>query len=250
MMFVAKKYRTQESVRPKSRTVDENKNFNGGTKAVTSSEAIWSNKLFDRQSRRVRLTVVAVSTALVSIYCVCESAFLVYFDTYYQFSPLRLSATKSAEVIIAFSVSYTAFRFVCIWIALKLSPNQMLFSHLVVCVAGIVCLVMARHSLVMVWVTNVLLGVGTSAVVPAFYALMAQYISLTNNLAALFQLSASASNMALPYLLGWFIEEHSYVFIVYTASTLALALLFYAVIVYFVFKCSLIEKISESQQNF
>ena len=249
-MFVVKRYRTPTLTVQPLANIDENKNISRNKSTTTSSaKAVWSDKLFDRQSKGVRMAVISLSTAMLSIYCVSESAFLVYFDTYYQYSPLKLSTTKSAEVIIAFSSSYTAFRFACIWIAFKLSPNRMLLIHLFVCVVGIVCLIFARHSLTMVWVTNVVLGIGTSAIVPAFYALIAQYIELTDNLGALFQLSGSASNMLLPYLLGWFIEKFSIIFIIYTASTLSLAIVLYGLIVYLIFKYALIDKITKSQQS-
>ncbi|CAG2169523.1 unnamed protein product, partial [Oppiella nova] len=141
-------------------------------------------KLFDRdgfpRKRAILLFCVWLST-----YCVAEATILSFGATYFQYCPLKLTAQESAQLLSAVAIAFTIGRGLSVLTALRYSPKQMIGYHFVVLIIAAITLYVGQYNLSVLWVSTILTGLGLSAMCPAMFAYLEQYLSITNPIGAI-----------------------------------------------------------------
>lgn len=213
VMFIVKRYRYIPSE---------------GLTDQTKSNEEDESKLFDRH-REIRLLVIVLFSTLVAVFNVYESMIYTFAVTYFQYGPLKLDAPTAAEVITGFTVSYAACRALACFVAVKVQPKFILSFCLVISAIGVVLLA-ATKTITMLWIANVVLGVGCSAVMQTLYAFVGQNLRMTDMISTILVVFFGTFNIAPPYVLGLFIKDYSYVFLVVEVGTLSTCMALFVVL--------------------
>lgn len=213
-MFIIKRYKICEQ----SKQLKENNN-------------ISEPKLLDRKESPRKL-MIALFALCIATYNTSEATFLQFDSTYYQNSPLGLTASKAAEFISSKATSYTIGRGISVFIAIKVKPQYMIAYHLMISIMGIIVLIFAQNSTTFLWIANVMIGFGFSAMFPAIFAFIRQYIEMTDRIGTILTFSGGFFNLFSPFILGAFIEKFSVIFIIFELTYLLICSLLFCVILY------------------
>ncbi|CAG2174712.1 unnamed protein product [Oppiella nova] len=166
------------------------------------------------QSALMKWTFVALIATSLSTYGAMENMHLVYSSTYYQLSAVQMSASRAADVLSVLNASLTVGKLISTFIALKVKANIMLMYHMVLLAISQAVLYFGRTSQVMVWIGNVLMGFGYSAIWPSYFQFGEDFVGLTDNIAAIFALVSAICPMITPFFFGPLVEENPDIFII------------------------------------
>lgn len=120
------------------------------------------------------------------------------------------------------AAAFTITRGFGIFVSMRIKPNQTLYAHFLVIIVGNVLLwVYAQSSSVMLWVGNILIGIGCSSVYPGIYALIQENITVTNSIGAIFLSVGGTIAAFYPSLVGSYIKEKPLVLIYINVATMA-----------------------------
>ncbi|XP_054162183.1 sodium-dependent glucose transporter 1B-like [Oppia nitens] len=231
IMFLVKRYQPVIDDKVDNKSVDNN-NDTKSNKSIASKERDDSeslDKLFDIYPR-YRWPALILLASLVGSFNLFEASYYTFASTYFQYSPLDISASKATEVITAFTTPYTVFRGLSVFIAIKVSTKIMLSSHFVICCIGIVCLAFGRTNMTMLWVANVVIGIGISAIIQSVFAFVGQHIRMTNMVGTVLIVFMSSFNIAPPYIIGLFIKQFSDIFILIESIALGVSIALFAIL--------------------
>jgi len=217
-MFVIKRYRIPE------------------TKSI-QNENNSELKLFDRKESPRKLIIALIALCL-STYNASEGAFLQFESAYYQYSAIHLTASKATEIISAKATAYTIGRGISIFIAIKIKPQYMMAYHLSISIIGVVILIFAQNSITWIWIASATVGFGFSAMFPAIYSFLRQYIQMTDRIGTILTFSSGSLNLFSPFILGTFIEKHSIAFVIVEMTYLLISSFLFCIILYIIRKTS------------
>lgn len=195
-------------------------------KSQNLSETKGQQKLFDRKGFPRKRSIVLFSVWL-STYCVSESTILGFGATYFQFCPLQLSAGQAAGLVSVVATAFTVGRGISVVMALQFTPQLMIGYHFVLLFFSVLLMFAGQHNLTVLVVAVVLAGLGLSAMCPAMFAFLEQYIDITNPIGATAILFSDAINLFNPYILGAFVENDSFVIIVFELFYISLCCLLF-----------------------
>jgi len=123
---------------------------------------------------------------------------------------LKLSDSKSADVLTFLAGAFTFGRALSIIISIKYSPQKMIFvNYIIIIIANIILLLfeLNQNSVLMLWIGNVILGFGFSSVFPAVYAFLERHITIGNSMGAFFVCTSGLMAALLPTVCGQFIAD-------------------------------------------
>jgi hypothetical protein len=232
LMFVFKRYETPSQKSAKNTNVDQNSN---PTKTST--------KLFDEKESPRKLFIILFSIIL-STFNAAEVTFYNFGPTFYQYIPIKLSASKSAEMMSAMALSFTISRGINFFIAIKIRPQHMIAYHLLIILIANTILYFGQNSLTLLWIGTIIIGYGLGPLYAAIFALIGHYIDVTDRIGTIFIFSSGSIYLFLPFILGTFIEKHSIVFVLSLAINLIISTFVFALIVY------TIRKTKKSKKNY
>ncbi|CAG2178539.1 unnamed protein product [Oppiella nova] len=223
-MYVIKRYRNPSDTQNDKTSDQTLDNHPGKHRESTTNTDIYNDpgdqsKLFDKYPK-YRWPAILLSGVFVGSFNLVEASYFTFASTYFQYCPLKVSATKALDVITAFTTPYTVFRGLSIFMAIKLSSKYMLIIHHLVCVIGIICLVFGRSNMTMLYVANVVMGIGLSAIIHSFFAFVGQHIRMTDMVGTVLIVFMSSFNILPPYLIGLYIKSFSDMFILFEALML------------------------------
>ena len=109
-------------------------------------------------TRRTRILIIVLFSLILSGYNGLETTFLVYASTYCQYIPLKISASKAAQMTSILSATYTAGRGVSALITTRVRSEIMLSSHLSLIGASLAILYWGQNSELMVYIGMATLG--------------------------------------------------------------------------------------------
>jgi len=178
-MFVFKRYETPSQISAKNTNINQN-----------SDQTKTSKKLFDEKGSPRKLFIILLSV-LLSTYSTTEATFFQFGPTFYQYIPLKLSASKSAEIMSAMALSYTISRGISTFIAIKIRPQHMIAYHLLILVIAVTILFFGQNSLTFLWFAVLIIGFGFGPLFAAILAFIGQYIEMTDRIGTIFLFSSS-----------------------------------------------------------
>ncbi len=186
-------------------------------------------KLFDSRDTPRTLIITLVSIFL-AFYCVSENTYLRFSATYYQYIPLRLTASESAGIVSAMALTYTIGRGISIFIAFRIKPKHMIAYHFLIVLISLTILLFGQKSLILIWIGSLIRGLGFSTIFPSIYAFIGEYFELTNKIGTIFTLFSATLTLPLPFILGTFIEKHPFIYLLSIGFNLLFAIFIFVLI--------------------
>jgi MFS family permease len=232
LMFVFKRYETPSQISAKNTNIDQNSN---PTKTST--------KLFDERESPRKLFIILLCVLLSTLRATEVTCFQ-FGPTFYQYIPIKLSASKSAEMMSAMALSFTISRGISTFIAIKIKPQNMIAYHLLILLIAETILFFGQSSLTLLWIGTLITGFGLGPLFAAIFAFIGNYIEMTDRIGTIFLVSSFSIYLFLPFILGTFIEKHSIVFILCSGINLIISIFVFALIVY------TIRKTKKSNKNY
>ena len=109
-----------------------------------------SPKLFETMHSQKVFLIVLVSL-LLAFFSASETIFFAFSATYFQYIPLKLSASKAAEVVSAMAMTFTISRGMAILIAIRTKPQKIIAIFLSILLLSMFILFFATNSMTMLW---------------------------------------------------------------------------------------------------
>ena len=150
MLFI-KKYKP-----PKNNTKESSHELNNRSSLDeihnSSSQMIYNPKI----SRNLLICLMATC---LGCYGALELGYFQFSSTYYQYIALKLSASKSAQILSVMATTCTIGRCVSALIAFKIKPEIMLMYHYLIIILSILGLYFGQNYEVVIWVGNATIGI-------------------------------------------------------------------------------------------
>ena len=141
-----------------------------------------------------------------------------------------MSASDGASLASSMFAVYTLFRFLSAFVALKLSPGQMLIIHYTLILGSEIALLFGSTSKMVLWIANMTLGAGFSAVFGGVFAFADQYMVLGNYAGTSLIAAAGVSALFTLFYVGKMIKEQPDVLIYFNIINTIVSITFFIVI--------------------
>ena len=141
-----------------------------------------------------------------------------------------MSASDGAFLSSIMFAVYTLFRFLSAFIALKLSAGQMLVIHYTLVLGSEIALLFGSTSKMVLWIANMTLGAGFSAVFGGVFAFADQYMVLGNYAGTSLIAAAGSSAMITLFFVGKMIKEQPEILIYFNIINTLISITFFIVI--------------------
>ncbi len=155
LMFIFRRYKYQEN-----QEVEGNDETKSTEPDITNSRTKLSKQIGSPNKLIIGLGAICIST-----YTAVELSCFQFIPAFAQYHKLKLSASKSTLLLSAMAIAYTVFRGLSIFIAIKVKPQYMLCCHYCIIFISCVILLLSENSLLMLWIGDIMIGVGLSAMV-------------------------------------------------------------------------------------
>ena len=235
IMFFVKRYeyikpnlKRKESVEDLSSTGVENFDDNGSVTSE-STQVIPRDSDSLRRDRRLNIVLIAI---FLATYTTVELSHFSYSSTYYQFISLGITAREAAEIFSIMASSFTIGRCVSALIAIKLKPKVMIGYHFFVIFVALIVLYMGLKSDRLIWLGNVIIGFGFSAVFPAIFAFAEEYIKINDKISTILIFSSASLNLFTPFILGPLLENNSFILLEFEIVFFSSAVILFVVILF------------------
>ncbi|XP_071086107.1 sodium-dependent glucose transporter 1A-like [Haliotis cracherodii] len=173
----------------------------------------------DRQ--RIPLPVYVITVALIGAfffcYCALEETFISFLAVF-TVEGMGWTKPDGALVTSVFWGSFAAFRFLGIFFIKMLTPSSMIILCLVILSASLgaflICSLFAVN--IGIWISSVGIGLATSIVFPTTFTWVEEHvIKVTGKVTSVIMICAASAGMATPLLLGYLMEEVTYMWFSY-----------------------------------
>ena len=141
-----------------------------------------------------------------------------------------MSASDGASLASSMFAVYTLFRFLSAFVALKLSPRQMLIIHYTLILGSEIALLFGSKSKIVLWIANMTLGAGFSAVFGGVFAFADQYMVLGNYAGTSLIAAAGVSALFTLFYVGKMIKEQPDILIYFNIFNTIISITFFIII--------------------
>ncbi|KAF8771541.1 Sodium-dependent glucose transporter 1 like protein [Argiope bruennichi] len=156
--------------------------------------------------------------------------------TYSVKGPLHLTSVTGSYVTSSFWAALTISRFSSIFLAIKFSSLAVIVFDLIIYFAGAVVLqFLAASREWALWLATVLLGFGVASLFASVITWVERYITVSNKILGLFASGAAFGEMAIPYVIGYFLEKIPEV-LSYVVTASCVLSIFLTVILYLILR--------------
>ncbi|CAG2111000.1 unnamed protein product, partial [Medioppia subpectinata] len=200
---------------------------NDNPKSVTTTQPN-NQKIAVFKSTQVRHSLlVALLSNFVAVVFVSDNIYLKFSATYFQYIPLQLNASESAALVVQMAIVYTIGRAITVIISLKLKPQTIISYHMVALMIAMAVLSVGHDRYDTLWLGAMMMSFGFSALLPAIFAFVGQYVEVNNKLGTVIIFNCGILNAFIPFILGSYIEIYPNIFlsIIMINFTIAFALL-------------------------
>ncbi|XP_054166697.1 sodium-dependent glucose transporter 1-like [Oppia nitens] len=220
ILFLTIRYKSDESQETDGRRGD---NSEETEQLVANSEENLRIKFrcFDCTT----IWLIAISGLFLIVYAGQETVYFQFSASFATQTDLHISKTTAAFMASALAMSFTITRALSILIAIKISPQYMIYiDSLVIFTAQIVILVYANTNENYLWFGNILMGAGFASVFPSFYPFIERYLKITNIVSSMFIFCTGLSSCICPLIVGLFIETKPFMLIYLCLSSTILTI--------------------------
>ncbi|KAH7641063.1 hypothetical protein HUG17_8532 [Dermatophagoides farinae] len=182
----------------------------------------------DVKYRYVKLFLVGF---MLAAYMGAEMAYNDYSDTMFQYwQPDHLTATESATVMACLSTGCTVGCLITAIISLRIRPNIIIAYHLAMIVVALSLLYAGRQIRIIIYISNLILGYGFSAMWPAIIAFTERRFRLTDRASSLIFFFNELAVMFSPVLIGQYLTTEPLILLLVEAIYMAISIILFIVI--------------------
>lgn len=116
----------------------------------------------------------------------------------FQYLEIGLTASEAAQLTSVLSFFYTIGPFISAFVSIWVSPDTILVYHYGCLLGGFSLLALGHSQLPVLYGSNVLVGYGFSAVIPALYSFVQRHFGLDDRVCGLFSFASGAVSLAIP----------------------------------------------------
>ncbi|CAG2167495.1 unnamed protein product, partial [Oppiella nova] len=150
---------------------------------TTHEDSTSTVKLFDR-SGTPKKTIRLLFALFFSLYLVYENVYMKFAVPYFQYSPLRLSADKAAEVYSVSATVYSVGLVLNIFYPYKFQMRTIIAAHYILAIIGTLLLIPGQWSMGCLWAASIVMNLGFSAMYAGIVTMAEQYFDMTSKLSA------------------------------------------------------------------
>ena len=176
--------------------------------------------------------LIALLSNFVALIFVSDNIYLKFSATYFQYIPLQLKASDSANLIIQMAVVYTMGRALTVLISMRLKPQTIITYHMFVLIIALLIISVGENSYKILWTGSLLMSFGFSAILPAIFAFVGQYIEMTNRMGTIMIFNCGSLNSFVPFIMGSFIEIYPNIFLLIILINFIIAFVIFVTILY------------------
>ena len=192
-------------------------------------------KLFDRKDSPCK-TMRLLFALWYASHFVFENMYLKFAVTYMQYSPQQLSASKSAEIFSIATAVFTTFCGINIFLTLRIKMIKIMYCAYGAMTLGVVLLMFNQYSIIILWMSNVVICAGLAPMYAAVYAFTGEYLTFTDHVSASFMLLRAMLTLVTPIIIGIYIEQYSTIFIILETFFMACSLIIFLTIIFLIKK--------------
>ena len=165
-------------------------------------------KLFEDASKSFRIFIIFLMSLCLGFYISLEYCHFGYLVPYAQYVPLKISASDGAWLLSLVYASYTIFRAIGAFVAIKFTPGQMMIMHYIVIVASNIVLLLASDSTPLFYTSNIVLGAGFSVMWGSIFSFAERYLVFDNLAGTMLVTASGGSSMVSLFFVGKMIESN------------------------------------------
>ncbi|KAH7638166.1 hypothetical protein HUG17_9271 [Dermatophagoides farinae] len=180
-----------------------------------------------RNERLFRYSVVTLAALFLAMYSFSESTYLQFSASFCSKIKLKLTQSQSALVSSSLAISFTAFRGVSAFVALKLTPIKMIIiDFITITIGNLFVYFLADTKIIGLIVGYILLGAGFSSVVPSLFPLLEQRgYTVTDWIGSIITFSGGVAQVLAPFVIGIWIDHIPYILVYFTFLSIITATL-------------------------
>jgi len=122
----------------------------------------------------------------------------------FEFARAMRTELGATSLTAAFWIAFTAFRFVGVLVAMKVSPFRVVMTCFVTGIAASGLLLASSSSSAGVWLGTILLGAGIAAIYPTFILLLGERMTMTGRRLGIVAVASTVGSMTFPWMIGRF----------------------------------------------
>ncbi|XP_054165097.1 sodium-dependent glucose transporter 1B-like [Oppia nitens] len=173
------------------------------------------------------MTLIVLGSFLLLAYYGLEVTYFQFMAQFITSTPLPIYGTMSALVETATGAAYAIGGGISIYLSIKLRPDQMIyFNFLIINIGCILLIIFYTTQVSVLWIGNILVGLGFSSTYATAYTFLEHHISVTNAIGSLFVLAGGAGTAILPLFLQKLCENSSSIIIMCFVCTEISAIIF------------------------
>ena len=176
---------------------------------------------------RHRKAKLALGCLCLAMYFTAETGYFPYVSTCWQYMEVRLTASEAAMVMSVLSATYAAGPLITAVVSMRLQVEHILAYHYGFLFLGVGVLYFGRLNRPMIYAGSALLGYGMSAMIAGLTAFSNRHLTLSNRVASLFSFTSGTVSMAIPVLIGQFLETAPIMLLYLAAGFIALSLVLF-----------------------
>jgi fucose permease len=156
---------------------------------------------------RSTIWMITISGLFLLLYAGTETAYFTFSASYVTRTDLHLTKNTGAYMASVLALSFTITRALSILIAIKMSPQLMIYMDCLILVCGyIIIFIFANTNQTFLWMGNILLGIGFASVFPSYYPFIEGSLRISNMIGSIFLFCSGLSSCICPLIVGLFIE--------------------------------------------
>lgn len=187
--------------------------------------------LRDRMPPFITVWLVVMGSLFLTFFVGMEQMHLQFLPTFAVNTELDISPSTAAMMSSAAAFAFTIGRCLSIPLAIKVKPVVILYTnHFLMLLGTILLAIYANNSEKMLWVGNVILGVGFSSVYASIYAFLEQQLSVTNRIGSVFVFAGGLTAALSPSVVGQYIEANPLILVWFNLACCLLCLVIFVII--------------------
>ena len=180
---------------------------------------------------RSYITIVVLSCVSVAFLQAMELVSMNFISLFAQYSEVGLSEAEGSRILSALTYGYAGGRLAGILIVLKCPPHWILLVSFILSTAGnTILFAVGGSNETWLWVGGMVIGLGFSTAVPAFFAYLEKYIFVGNFVSAAILGSVGVMMTVAPLILGSSVEENAKIFNYCNYGSIAVAFVAFVVL--------------------
>lgn len=187
-------------------------------------------KLFEDVPKSLRILIILLMSLCLGFYVSLEYCHFGYLVSYGQYIPLKIPAPDGAWLLSLVFASYTTFRAIGAFVAIKFTPGQMMTIHYIVIVASNIILLLASDSKPLFYTSNIALGAGFSVMWGSIFSFAERYLVFDNLAGTLLVTASGGSSMVSLFFVGKMIESNPNVLIYANLINISISIAIFIII--------------------